>query len=208
MMFFLSIVESVKAKFETAGDLFEVLPISIKNPCSLPEVEEVENQIGFKFPHSLRRIYTTECSELSFYWFLREDKAEDFGYDAREFVPTGDINLFSPNEVSQAMKKLDYIYGEERSKVENLIPIFSYEPSGNMYCLMTEPKRDSQAFPVINLYHDEYPSKIILAENFDRFIDYWASVGFMNHVIADGFDFKNPLIKPIFDFLEAKSTNL
>lgn len=152
--------------------------LSIKPPASKDSVRLVESSLGETLPKSFRDVLLQYSGEMSFYWFLPEEK----------IFPSPFQNIFR-GDCSWNIDSLIQLDQIRRGWIEKCFPdaqnpydsvwhnAFTFLEVGNGDSLAIDLKSSNDG-PVVYLSHDGSDSHgYLLGENFIDFIDRWSQIG-------------------------------
>lgn len=166
-------------------DGIEIERFVISEPTNLDEITNVENNLSFRLPESLRNLYLENAASIHLVWTAEK---EVFGSECKR----GEIRLLSPNEIYEYYQDMIAIVQEytlhdtENSEgVEALItdwpgwlPLFIF-PNGDSFCLKKEGGE------VTFLEHnvmDDGPNLhgLLIAQSFEELMEKWGSIGYVD----------------------------
>jgi len=203
------IVNHVRQKL-SQSELIQMSEVSYDKPVSQEEIIEIETNLSFRFPESLRSFYLNESSMLHFSWRLHNDVEDHFGEECRY----GGLDLNSPTQIKAAYEEMKEMIEDGKSELEEeydegwealvkdwsyWIPIISFQ-NGDAFCI------DTRNEAIVYLEHDVMDGGptihgTILSLNFDDLIQKWSRIGFVEiYDWTEGVDEKGINISsPIFN---------
>lgn len=209
------VINEVRIKISEIEEFCEQKYIENK-PITKNELENVENELGFIFPNSLRQFYLNKSAGLQYSWTVVQDLFR-LEYD------NGWLHILSPNEILLFHKEIKVIIEEtvqnkeisdfDEEIIESVkdweywIPIVLF-PNGDAFCI--DKKSDYKN--VLFLEHDVMDSGpnlhgLKLAKNFDDLLDKWSKVAFIDifdwteGVDSDGINLKKQIYKPLLELI-------
>lgn len=208
---FMELLMSINEVYEILkrNDNIEIHAYEIEEVISNQNLEQIEEDIEFKFPEILRRFYVEEASEVRFNWSTAKERQN-------EYCKYGGINIISPKktaeEYNDMMSMVEEVYDWEefeysdglKAIVEdwpNWIPVVKFY-NGDMFCV---DKRSSSG-EVVFFDHEVVEGDMGLhglkiAENFSDLIMKWKEIGFVDiYDWTDGVDERGiDLSKEVFN---------
>lgn len=209
------VINEVRIKISEIEEFCEQKYIENK-PITKNELENVENELGFTFPNSLRQFYLNKSAGLQYSWTVVQDLFR-LEYD------NGWLHILSPNEILLFHKEIKVIIEEtvqnkeisdfDEGIIESVkdweywIPIVLF-PNGDAFCI--DKKSDYKN--VLFLEHDVMDAGpnlhgLKLAKNFDDLLDKWSKVAFIDifdwteGVDSDGINLKKQIYKPLLELI-------
>ena len=184
----LDLINNVHLKLSSI-DGVETSKVTLSEPCSSFELEELEKKFGTTFSNQLKDIYLNYSSSILFSWSVDDAR---FGLNCKR----GYINLIPPIDVIKRYEDMISMVEEGKFNTDELeeneglkalvedwpnwIPIFSFT-NGDCFCI----DKSTNGNPIILLEHDVMDGGpnvhgLKLAVNFDDLIDKWSKIGFVD----------------------------
>jgi hypothetical protein len=163
----------------------------LQTTASLSKVKEVENQLGFKIPESLREVLCNFSASIDFFWFLR-----NFSFPRPlDFITHGicswDINQLINLEID---RKSWLNFSTEDNKSYEIIRdkfCFLNVGNGDRIAIDLSENSDGKVIYLACHFEDEPGHGYFLGENFIDFIDRWTQIGCVGSEIWQIMEFTN-----------------